>query len=134
LIFSISDGIHDNLDPQELGKLPKDFGKEYNTWEEFNKKDPQEIDKIKTESRTALLGKLLSQNKTKGTELTVSDITNILLAHCREVTQKSRDFMEANSTKRLPSDYFLYPGKLDHATCLAFKVSGPRGNNIKKSK
>jgi hypothetical protein len=36
----VSDGIHDNLDPQHLGKVPKDMPKEFNLagdkWEDVD--------------------------------------------------------------------------------------------------
>jgi hypothetical protein len=37
-------------------------------------------------------------------------------------TRSSREFMVTNPGKRLPKDYKRYPGKMDHATCLTFKV------------
>lgn len=30
MIIIVTDGIHDNLDPQHLGKVPKDMPKEFN--------------------------------------------------------------------------------------------------------
>jgi hypothetical protein len=30
LIIIVTDGIHDNLDPQHLGRVPKDMSKEFN--------------------------------------------------------------------------------------------------------
>lgn len=38
------------------------------------------------------------------------------------VTQKSRDFMVNNPRLKLPNNYQEYPGKMDHASGLAFRV------------
>ena len=37
-------------------------------------------------------------------------IVQKLLEHCQRVTKNSRDFLENNPGKRLPSDYSKYPG------------------------
>jgi len=64
------------------------------------------------------------------------EFTNALIEHCRKLTITTRQFMEGNPEKGLPKDYVLYPGKVDHTTCIAFKV-GLRGhqfnNNNNKS-
>ena len=44
--------------------------------------------------------------------------------HCRRITQSSRDFMETNTFQKLPDDYVRYPGKMDHATMVAFRARG----------
>jgi len=126
IIVAVSDGVHDNLDPQELGYLPKELGlNEFNSWDEAEQGNPHETDRIKTEYRTNFLKKLFLQimDDKKVKKLEVNEVTKKLLEHCQEVTKKSRVFMEQNPGKRLPSDYLLFPGKLDHSTCLAFKVN-----------
>jgi len=49
-------------------------------------------------------------------------IVTDILKHCQVTTQSSRDFMLSNIGKKLPSDYVLYPGKMDHTTCVIFKI------------
>ena len=49
--------------------------------------------------------------------LTALSISQKLVEHCINLTKSSRDFMETNPDKKLPHDYKLYPGKMDHTTC-----------------
>jgi hypothetical protein len=51
-----------------------------------------------------------------------SMFTRKLIRHCINITRSSREFMENHPDKKLPPDYKRYPGKLDHSTCVAFKV------------
>ncbi|EGG21549.1 protein phosphatase 2C-related protein [Cavenderia fasciculata] len=117
LILLLSDGVHDNLDPQQLGIKPRDLGIEADNWDQAGQKYPVETDKVKNDYRTKWLGDRFKQD-----DLTPEFITNYLLKHCIETTQTSRDFMEQNTTKKLPCDYYLYPGKMDHNTCVCLKV------------
>jgi len=43
--------------------------------------------------------------------------------HCYHITSNSRTFLESHNEK-LPKNYQLYPGKMDHTTCVAFFVNG----------
>lgn len=58
-----------------------------------------------------------------GKLVTPRTIVSSILSHCLEVTKSSRYFMETEPFKRLPNDYSLFPGKLDHTTCLCFNIS-----------
>ncbi|KAL6045894.1 TipA [Balamuthia mandrillaris] len=50
-------------------------------------------------------------------------IVTKLTQACRKIVQPSVDFMQQNPHARMPSDdYANYPGKMDHTTCLAFRV------------
>jgi len=60
----------------------------------------------------------------KETEWSPKTIGTKLLKHSINVTKKSRIYLEQNPTKREPSDHSLYPGKMDHTTCLTFRVCG----------
>ena len=40
------------------------------------------------------------------------------------LTRPSRDWLESTGRGQLPSDYVKYPGKQDHATCVAIRVTG----------
>lgn len=53
---------------------------------------------------------------------TPKEVTDRLVNHCITVTKTSRDYMENNQGKRLPEDYIEFPGKMDHTTCLCFRV------------
>lgn len=48
-----------------------------------------------------------------------------LTNYCAALTLPSKEFMENNLTKKLSHDYRKYPGKLDHTTCLIFRVDTP---------
>lgn len=132
LIIIVTDGVHDNLDPQHLGRVPKDMSKEYNLagdkWEDV---DSAKAVIAKNAYTTELLLRLLRTGEEMPTPKEVADR---LIAHCIEVTQKSRQYMEDNNGKRLPEDYIEYPGKMDHTTCLCFRVgrfpSLPEKGNI----
>ncbi|KYQ93896.1 protein phosphatase 2C-related protein [Tieghemostelium lacteum] len=117
LILLLSDGVHDNLDPQQLGISPRDLGLQVDTWDEAGSQFPIETDNTKNDFRR----KWLSDHFETSDKLEPSYITNHLLKHCMDTTQSSRDFMETNTSK-LPSDYKLYPGKMDHNTCVCLKV------------
>lgn len=120
LIIIVSDGIHDNLDPQHLGKLPREMPKEFNlVGEKWEDVDPAKAIYAKNAYTTDLLLKLLKKEDEMPTPREVADR---LVNHCITVTQKSRDYMENNMGKRLPEDYVEYPGKMDHTTCLCFRV------------
>ncbi len=58
--------------------------------------------------------------------VTVSTITRAFIDHCSQITDSMRTFIEQNPGKKVPTDYIAYPGKLDHATSLSFKVGRKR--------
>eukprot|EP01133_Synstelium_polycarpum_P015004 gene15004-17742_t len=113
LILLLSDGVHDNLDPQQLGVRPEDLGIEVESWDLAGQKYPNETDRVKNEFRTRWLLDHFGNEE----NLTPQYITNTLLKHCIETTQSSRDFMEQNTTKKLPCDYkllvHLFPNSFD---------------------
>eukprot|EP01125_Pyxidicula_operculata_P011412 TRINITY_DN3738_c2_g1_i3.p1 TRINITY_DN3738_c2_g1~~TRINITY_DN3738_c2_g1_i3.p1 ORF type:complete len:1577 (+),score=500.93 TRINITY_DN3738_c2_g1_i3:781-5511(+) len=51
-----------------------------------------------------------------------SCIVTRILEHCKHITQSTRDYMENNPTGAQPTDHKLFPGKVDHTTCVVFKV------------
>lgn len=57
-----------------------------------------------------------------GEELKCRPLVERILAHCRSVNKKAIDFMRENPNEELPTNYSLYPGKMDHTTCLCFRV------------
>jgi len=117
IIFIVTDGVHDNLDPQHLGKLPKDMPKEFNLHgDKWDDVDVAKATYAKNQSVTTLIQSLLD-----GTD-DPKQITDRLVDHCILVTKKSREYMESNGGKRIPDDYVEFPGKMDHTTCLCFRV------------
>jgi hypothetical protein len=117
VIMLVTDGIHDNLDPQHLGILPKELDLEYETWQEAEKADAQLTEMVKNDFRLQLI-KYLVPN------MSVYGLTEGLGEYCQCTTQTSRDFMESNTFQKLPDDYVQYPGKMDHTTIIAFRAHG----------
>jgi hypothetical protein len=135
VIIMVSDGVHDNLDPQQLGKTPHDLGislKE-NSWKYIEKlkseKVYEESEKMKTQYSLKFLNMLLSGDQKLGMLVAMATndvkvpaaIVNKLLDHCVKLTKSSRDFLEGNPGKRLPVDYETYPGNVPWALPLIFR-------------
>ncbi|EGC32458.1 hypothetical protein DICPUDRAFT_49599 [Dictyostelium purpureum] len=123
LILLLSDGVHDNLDPQQLGIKPTDLGIDSESWDKAGQEFPIESEKAKNDYRQKWLNDHFCSSSNTTEDLIPQNISDSLLRHCLVTTQSSRDFMETNTSKKLPSDYTLYPGKMDHNTCLVLKVS-----------
>jgi len=119
IIFVVSDGIHDNFDPQQLGNSPRELGLSVDTWKEAEQQYPKQTEEAKNNFRNKLLKQVLAKQKRS---ITPSVVTNSLLAYCEETTRNSREFMQNFPSKKQPSDYKQYPGKMDHTTCIAFVI------------
>eukprot|EP01125_Pyxidicula_operculata_P011840 TRINITY_DN3876_c0_g1_i2.p1 TRINITY_DN3876_c0_g1~~TRINITY_DN3876_c0_g1_i2.p1 ORF type:complete len:291 (+),score=71.37 TRINITY_DN3876_c0_g1_i2:507-1379(+) len=117
LILILSDGAHDNLDPQTLGKSPKDVGlKDVESWDDV---DLDKGTKIKTKYMNDLITKIIFE---KNKLLTPKQISKKIIEYCMNITEASRHHMEQNPNLALEDDYQRFPGKMDHTTCIAFKV------------
>jgi len=139
LILILSDGVHDNLDPQVLGKLPKDAGSKYDhvdNWRGFStEKEAQECKDqfmkkflineliLGGESDERLRAKVFSPPKSDEPYVSPTPITGRIMKHCMSVTGSGREWMEQNPKEKLPNDYVLYPGKMDHATAVVIRVA-----------
>jgi len=66
--------------------------------------------------------KVFSFNATDADALSPTNITTRIMKHCLAVTASGREWMEQNPKDKLPLDYVAYPGKMDHASCVAIKV------------
>jgi hypothetical protein len=119
IIFLVTDGVHDNFDPQQLGKLPKDISThlESDNWKHYE--GNAAADKIKTTYRVKLLRETIHS---KSNEVTPQEITSSVIEYCTHVTGKCREFMEQNPGKKQPTDYIEYPGKFDHTSIIAISV------------
>lgn len=148
VIMIVSDGVHDNLDPEHLGYHPLDLGLEGEDWETVP--DLEVAEAAKTEYRLEVLSKIVNSQidskspilqeeremmKEMGTHATEEHkaasgqtlpppivIARNLITYCKELCNASAQWMAENPTKRLPKDYRLYPGKMDHTTCCIFAV------------
>jgi hypothetical protein len=109
-----------------LGKTPKELGIEVegNSWDKVV--DDKWAPKVYDFSEVKL-------NKLLVKPVTVTSVTRSLIQHSLEVTHPMRNYMQQNPGKRAPSDYTLFPGKLDHTTCLAAKICLKKASWIKAS-
>lgn len=147
-ICFVSDGVHDNLDPETLGR-PLDFSLKRNprlarqvfklevdeatqnvtipdtlcnnaAWETIA---IEQGELLKAEYREHMIAEFITKNNvTKPTQL-----VDLLFDHCRKSTHSSRNFMETNANKSHPPDYVAYPGKMDHTSALVYRITD--GNN-----
>jgi len=123
IILVVSDGVHDNLDAQTLGKQPSDLNLNIKSWDELS---PENLHKEKASYMKTLLEELIFSDG----EVSPTSITEKLMKHCWNVTSKSREFMEKNPNKKQPTDYVGFPGKMDHTTCISFVIGRtPVSNN-----
>lgn len=112
VIFLVSDGVHDNFDPEHLGKTPRECMVPAEGWAKADKEDAMSMKDI---YRTRLFEDTLSGNPTLEAKVTA------VLRHCESITQSSREWMKEHKG-RLPLDYDRFPGKMDHTTCVAVRV------------
>ena len=134
-IFIVSDGVHDNFDPQTLGKTPGDIGLSVDTWDFSSLQDTRLQRRCYAVRNRFMLTRL--RNVIEGasgrsfdeavatfdtSSLTPDLITSRIMNYVWLTTKKSRQFMESNVHEKLPSDFSCFPGKLDHTTCVCFRV------------
>ena len=144
----VSDGVHDNLDPALLGCEPKDVGIDAVKWDSIT--DYQYLEEVKTKIRLQILERIIFKEfdksntlnsllerrefvyrKLPSPEVTVDSI----IEYCRFYCQAAITWMQDNPSKRLPKDYKLYPGKMDHTTVMCFVVGHPvEHRTLKKTK
>eukprot|EP01089_Gocevia_fonbrunei_P000235 TRINITY_DN1023_c0_g2_i2.p1 TRINITY_DN1023_c0_g2~~TRINITY_DN1023_c0_g2_i2.p1 ORF type:complete len:498 (+),score=74.96 TRINITY_DN1023_c0_g2_i2:373-1866(+) len=124
LIILVSDGVHDNLDPQTLGIPPSDVGMAFDNWVDAEKADALKTDEIKNHFRAQFMRALIKSGGGTFPTLMPENVTGILVDHSTQLTMSSRKFMETYPNKRLPDDYVLYPGKMDHSTCVTLVAGG----------
>jgi serine/threonine protein phosphatase PrpC len=116
MIILLSDGVHDNLDPELLGLDPDNIGLGLTakTWRELNRSVAEEA---KDRFRAEFIRKFIKQGHNTPVKL-----ANALLQHCITTTQASRQFMETHPTTPHPENPKEFPGKMDHSTCVVYEV------------
>lgn len=112
----VSDGIHDNFNPKYLGIAPRELKLSSEQWTDVLEADAHRA--VSPFIQHSIENKI----QQSGTVPTPHRCTHALLNNALETTQKSRNFMEQNPTKKLPDDYSVFPGQLDYASCLSFSV------------
>ena len=120
IIVFLSDGVHDNFDPQLLGKTPHDLGVENVL--DWRLLDREVGERLKTSYRERKMLEVIAPNGEQLGSLTVSEINDRIIQYCIDLTQLSRTYMETNPGLELPEDYVSYPGKMDHTTCVCLAV------------
>jgi hypothetical protein len=117
LLFILSDGVHDNMDPAQLGRQPGDLtaNPPAKTWSELRLVDAE---RLKTRFRNIFLRSVIQQ-----ADYDPRRIVDALVTHAWRTTVASREFMEVNIGKKQPADCAKYPGKMDHATALCLRVA-----------
>lgn len=111
-VFLMSDGIHDNFDPEMLGIDPAALGLICTEWATA---PPALVEAAKTTFMEGLIGRVLANARCS----TPRQACRALLEHAASVSKTSRAFMESGQNGRLPKDYTLYPGKMDHSSVIA---------------
>ena len=136
MLIYCTDGVHDNLDAGSLGVDPEEFTEDFKgmTWDQASMFNKELAEGIKSAFYEARLEMILNEQHDKEakekagssdfvpTPPTPKEVAELLLDYCTRVTLSSRTFMEANPSLKLPSDYKLYPGKMDHTTCVVVRV------------
>ena len=125
IIVLLTDGIHDNFDPEFLGLPPSDFDMPVDSWSLVD----QEIGQF---TKQSFMEKIIAATINKCEVISPKTIVQALIDHSHVVSSRSRAFLE-NSKGRLPPDHRLYPGKMDHSTCVAFLVGSRLGNQPQSS-
>eukprot|EP00012_Vannella_robusta_P010305 CAMPEP_0206206828 /NCGR_PEP_ID=MMETSP0166-20121206/15219_1 /ASSEMBLY_ACC=CAM_ASM_000260 /TAXON_ID=95228 /ORGANISM="Vannella robusta, Strain DIVA3 518/3/11/1/6" /LENGTH=716 /DNA_ID=CAMNT_0053627455 /DNA_START=955 /DNA_END=3105 /DNA_ORIENTATION=+ len=121
ILIVCSDGVFDNLDPQPQGILPRDLGINVDDWED-EKLDPRVTELLFSKFRLQFLKTLLFEDDPHSKRLSTRYIVQKLLYNSLITTRSSRKYMRENPGQRLPSNYEMYPGKMDHTTALAVTV------------
>lgn len=116
-IFIVSDGVYDNCDLRHQGFKPADVGLQGDSWNDVDINQAAVVDAAFVEEQLATI-----INGIQG-EVHPQAICSAITDHCFKLTENTRQFMIQNPNCRLPKDYTLYPGKVDHTTVLCYQVA-----------
>lgn len=114
ILILMTDGVYDNLDPVNLAVSPQDCGLAGDVWSD----DDATLEIREKYIRDVIRDKLI------GDASSPAEISKRVCAWVAHVTEASRDFHAKNPNKKLPKDFRLYPGKMDHSTCLVYTIPG----------
>jgi len=120
LLIMVSDGVHDNIDPQQLGIYPLEFNIEASTWEEAEMKYPNETSLAKTNFATQLIGERILYDQSICSNPQI--VTQKVLEYVSTITKDAREFMQNHPNDKQPRNIAQYPGKMDHTTCVTIRV------------
>lgn len=113
VIFAVSDGVYDNLDPECLGLTPQQANiPDYASWSDI---PPELLNNYKSHVFCIGLNNLLSKCKEK----TPYAFSHMMVYNSLATTHKTRTFMETHPNELEPKNYAEFPGKMDHVTSIA---------------
>lgn len=124
-IIVTTPSVYHNFDPEILGKSPSHVGINKPNWSDT---DNDTLSSRKSEYRCGSLEQLLDNQHSNSTLM-----CNTIIDYCKNITAKSREFMEQNPTESEPRNFEEFPGKMGHASCLVFEVAGIDRTKVKKS-
>jgi len=127
LLIVVSDGVADNLDPQLCGIHPNDVEAGIVTDEENWDNLPHSIaEPLRTKHRIKTVRNLIIKHMAMKAnndpyDVRPQDVVTCLLTHARKVVKPTQDWMENHPHEPQPSGK-LFPGKMDHTTCVCIRV------------
>lgn len=117
-----SDGVTDNLDPQNLGLSPADLRPDkYMPSQDWGTLPLAEAQAL-IDQHICASAKKLAEERAGDLPVTPDIMVNALIDHALQVTDSSRQFMLDHPNLPLPKDYRAFPGKMDHTTIIAFRL------------
>jgi hypothetical protein len=152
VLLAVSDGVHDNFDPESLGLTPADVANSL-VEPEYDSTLPRHFFKPLYVLTIVSIFPDVRQQALKAGETwdglnaaqlerikwtyglrsmrallkaqpdhSVASLCDALVDHSVVTTNPSRSFMEANPNLPEPGDHKAYPGKMDHTTCVALSA------------
>jgi hypothetical protein len=122
ILISVSDGVHDNLDPATIGMVPADLGLQGTEHADWKTAPKEAATRARTQHMCASIARIISKLPRVNPALVAKSIVR----HCQEITEKSRDWMEQNPDGILATQsYKEFPGKMDHCSCIAVRIGKP---------
>ena len=120
IVFACSDGLHDNLDPEQQGITPSELNIHFDTWKEAEQNAPDLVHSCKSKFRLSLIKKIVigEENNNNNNNNNNNDniqpvvvsphlITSSLVKFCHDLTSATRSFMENNPESRQPKSSFF---------------------------
>ena len=118
IIFNLTDGVYDNLNPEQLGKEPYEINSKLDSQTKWIDLPSEERLNLCKQSQNAILKELIGEAVAlPGCSLT--SICRKITSYCHDVTSNGRNAMKDISYKE-SSDRKTNPGKMDHCSVVAF--------------
>ena len=115
-LLMLTDGVYDNIDPLYQGIPPRDCGLDADQWDED---DALHLEVRSTWIRRCIRDRFILRD---GAPQSPAVICEVLQKFVLDLTESSREFHRTQPNKKLPRDFKLYPGKMDHSTCICIRI------------